>query len=87
MVKIVCDGETLTLSATDLELSYTASIPASFTNVTAFLVDATVLYKEVKALNDAVEDVGGNGQCRLHTDQQPCTLCISSPMNSLKSPP
>jgi DNA polymerase III subunit beta len=56
MVKIETTEETLTLSATDLELAYTATIPATSTSVTAFLVDADMLYKEVKALK-AVEDV------------------------------
>ncbi|HVN96852.1 MAG TPA: DNA polymerase III subunit beta [Syntrophorhabdaceae bacterium] len=74
MVRIEVTQETLTISATDLELSYRASIPAIASNATAFLVDAGVLYKEVKALNRTVEDVAitvnadsiqVNGRCTL----------------------
>lgn len=59
MVKIEATGGTLTVTATDLEVSYTAMIPAALSGAcaTSFLVDADILYKEVKALNKAVEDV------------------------------
>jgi DNA polymerase III subunit beta len=56
MVKIEAAEETLTLSATDLEMSYVVTIPGPSSSATAFLVDADMLYKEVKALK-AVEDV------------------------------
>jgi DNA polymerase III subunit beta len=56
MVKIEATEEVLTISATDLEMSYIVTIPGPSSSATAFLVDADMLYKEVKALK-AVEDV------------------------------
>jgi DNA polymerase III beta subunit len=77
MVKIDCAKETLTVTATDLELSYTASIPASFTDETKFLVDADVLYKEGKALSDTVDDVVITVKTDSIQINDRCTLCAS----------
>ncbi|HVN95826.1 MAG TPA: DNA polymerase III subunit beta, partial [Syntrophorhabdaceae bacterium] len=57
MVKIEVTEETITITATDLEVSYTATIPAMSTGVTSFLVSADTFSKEVRALGDEVEDV------------------------------
>ena len=58
-VKVEASPENLTVTATDLEVSYLATIPAVLekNDATAFLVDAGILYKEVKALNKSIEDV------------------------------
>lgn len=74
MVKIVSAEESITLSATDLERSFSVSIPATGTQA-AFLVDASLLAREVKALHKDIEDVvltaSGdmvhiNDRCALH---------------------
>lgn len=59
MVKIEATPTNVTITATDLELSYATTFPAVLENndATAFLVDASILYKEVKALGKSVEDV------------------------------
>lgn len=58
-VKIEATPTNVTITATDLELSYVTTFPAVLenNNATAFLVDAGILYKEVKALGKSVEDV------------------------------
>lgn len=58
-VKIEATPTNVTITATDLELSYVTKFPAVLenSNATAFLVDAGILYKEVKALGKSVEDV------------------------------
>lgn len=58
-VKVEATTESITITATDLELSYITTIPAELENnsETAFLVDAGILYKEVKALGKSTEEV------------------------------
>ncbi|HVN97840.1 MAG TPA: DNA polymerase III subunit beta [Syntrophorhabdaceae bacterium] len=58
MVKIdVVDKDTITMEATDLEVSYQVTIPAEPTVPTAFLVDAGLFIKEVRALDKTIQDV------------------------------
>jgi DNA polymerase III sliding clamp (beta) subunit (PCNA family) len=73
-VKIVSTEDSIALSATDLEQSFSVSIPATGTPA-AFLVDASLLAREVKALHKSIEDVvltaSGdmvhiNDRCSLH---------------------
>ncbi len=73
-VKIVSAEDSVVLSATDLERSFSVSIPATGTPA-AFLVDAGLLAREVRALHKNIEDVvltaSGdmvhiNDRCALH---------------------
>lgn len=58
-VKIEATAKNIKITATDLELSYATTILAELENndETAFLVDAAILYKEVKALGKSTGDV------------------------------
>jgi DNA polymerase III subunit beta len=55
-VRLVFDGGSVTLSATDLECAFTRTIPATGGEVTV-CVSAALLYSEVKALHENIQTV------------------------------
>lgn len=76
-VKLISTADNLTLSATDLEKSFTVTIPSDGDPV-ALCVSADLFCREVKALDEKIEDVELtvtqgtikiNGRCQLPTSE------------------
>lgn len=78
-VRIDTDDENLTVTATDLELSYTATVPTRFSEPASFLVNADLFFKEVRALGGDVEDVKLVFDKDCLDVNRRCTLNVSEP--------